>query len=295
MTFAFATLSNRAELPLSASDVASLDARTFLNLGIPNALHALRGHYDGPSSVVEAYLYLGAIPSLMLLGLPQAWREPRQRRHLYFFAGVAGLAILYMMGTHAPFYGWLYAGLPGIKLFRRPADAAYLFNMAFAFAIGWLASHIDRSSPRPIGRLLLVAAARLIASSPAMRGDGAGWDFATTDFAKTVLLTPRDKVDRELAQADASRCTGQLQLAGVSASPTQLTIQAQASGGPAWLVLSELDFPGWTAQANGVPLAVHRANGMFRAVCVPVGSQKITMQFHPWSMVGEALKKQRSR
>ncbi|HEX7814196.1 hypothetical protein [Dyella sp.] len=490
LTFAFTMLSNRAELPLSASQTASLDARSFLTLLLPNALHALRGHYDGASSIVEAYLYLGALPSLMLLGLPGAWRQPRQRRHLMFFGGVALLAMLYMMGTHTPFYGWLYATLPGIKLFRRPADAAYLLNMAFAFAIGWSASYIDRASPRAIGTLLLIAFTWLLVSSAAMRGDGASWqpwtlaaalaaliaygwlrwkprdaariglvlllitvvdyrcfnlnghfnensdtaraflrndtanrlaallppteplppriepidasvfwdnlvvlrgfestqgynplryalydhwygardngnlprvatafntspasaltrllavgyvvrntdgrpewtapigyerifvgshseiwrntrayprlltpdhatlasaitpdDIDSNDYSSNVLLTPRDRTDDALAHQDQARCTASLHAVPIEATPTQLTVHTQSSTGPGWLVLSELDFPGWSAEANGTPLPIHRANGMFRAVCVPAGEQTVNFRFHPWEMVATA-------
>jgi uncharacterized membrane protein YfhO len=70
-----------------------------------------------------------------------------------------------------------------------------------------------------------------------------------------------------------------------------LHTQSAAAG---WLVLSELDFPGWVADADGVNLPIHRANGMFRAVCVPAGDHTVHFVFHPWTMVAQVWR-QRAR
>lgn len=497
LSYAFVALSNRAELPLEASRMASLDMRAFLTLLMPNALHALRGTYDGPSSMVEAYFYLGALPSLMLCGAGAAWRDRQQRRQLVFFGAVALLATLYMFGLHTPFYGWLYAWLPGIKQFRRPADAAYLLNMAFAFGIGMAASHVDLRSRRTITWLLGMATLWLLVAAAAMRADDARWqpatlsaasaaaiacwwlrkaerdarhvlvvmlavmvvdyrcfslngrfnetgntaraflrndsanylamqlkdtpgslppriepvdasvfwdnlvvlrnfqstqgynplryalydrwygardngnlprpstpfntdsgspltrllaarylvrntsehappwapptgyervflgshsevwrnqaalprlltpqqaqittsptpgDFAATDFTRLVLLTPRDSTDEALAGADRERCMGQVQVQAVTATPTHIALNTRAVQA-GWLVMSELDFPGWTAEVDGVPLPIHRANGIFRAVCVPAGEHALTFRFHPWEMVSSALRQHRT-
>lgn len=493
LSYAFVMLSNRAELPLEASRVASLDLRAFLTLIIPNALHALQGTYSGPSSIVEAYFYLGALPSLMLFGLGAAWRDPQQRRQLTFFAAVALLASLYMLGLYTPFYGWLYGWLPGIKQFRRPADAAYLLNIAFALGIGMAASHIDLSSRRTITWMLGMATLWLLLASLTMRAEDAHWqpatlsaaiaaavalwwlrrkqrhtrhilvailavmvidyrcfslngrfnetnnaaraflrndaagylatqlkdvpdllpariepvdasvfwdnlvvlrdfqstqgynplryalydhwygardngnlsrpstpfnadssspltrllatrymvrntpehaspwsppagyervfasshsevwrnqaalprlltpqqaqvttsptpnDFAVADFTRLVLLTPRDSADGALARADQARCTGQVQVQAATATPTHIDLHVRTAQA-GWLVMSELDFPGWTAEVDDAPLFIHRANGMFRAVCVPAGEHALAFRFHPWSMVADVLR-----
>jgi hypothetical protein len=493
LSYAFVTLSNRAELPLEASGMASLDMRAFLTLIVPNALHALRGTYSGPSSIVEAYFYLGALPSLMLYAVGAAWRDRQQRRQLVFFAVVALLATFYMFGLHTPFYGWLYAWLPGIKQFRRPADAAYLLNFAFAFAIGMAASHVDLRSRRTLTWMLGIATLWLLVASMAMRGDDARWqpapllaamaaaiawwwlrkaerdsrqvliallavmvidyrcfslngsfnetndtaraflrndaanylatqlndapgslpariepvdasvfwdnlvvlrsfqstqgynplryalydrwygardngnlprpstpfnvdpgspltrllatrylvrntsehasqwtpptgyervflgshsevwrnqaalprlltpqqaqvtisptpnDFATADFTRLVLLTPRDSADEALARVDQARCMGQVHAHVAATTPTHIVLNVQTTQ-PGWLVMSELDFPGWTAEVDGAPLLIHRANGMFRAVCVPAGKHSLAFRFQPWNMVADALR-----
>lgn len=505
-TWAYTTLSNRATLPLATSASASLDWRALLTFFDPNALHALRGSYSGPADRVEAYLYIGAMPTLMLAGIGMAWREPPQRRQLIFFAAVAVIAFFYMLGVNTPFYAWLYAWLPGVQQFRRPSDAAYLLNFSLAMFSGLAASHFRLDSRRHVATLLAVAALWLTLSSLPMhhtyarwhgesliaavvavlafwrlrrtdttlrtatwllvllvvdyrcfnldgtfnegpdkakiflhdatadflsarmqpapgtlparlepvdagsqwdnlvvlrdlqstqgynplryglydrwygaRGNGSGFDgapsrvntlfntapdsklsdllgvryvidvhktettlwpapsgyekifadsqthnevwqndkayprwlnpthaialspwqlpspsaFDATDFRTTVWLTPRDTEDQRTGENVATACTAQLAVADVQATPTQLSMRTQSSGA-GWLVLSELDFPGWVADVDGASLTIHRANGMFRAVCVPAGLHVIRFVFHPWTMVADVWR-QRSR
>lgn len=491
-SLAFVWLSNRAELPLSAASGASLDGRAFLTLFSPNALHALSGAYSGPADLVEAFLYIGAVPMLLLLWLGKAWRQPEQRATLLFFTGLAAVAILYMLGTHTGFYGWLYGWLPGMKQFRRPSDAAYLLNLALAVLVGLAASHHRLDSRHHNLVLLGVAGAWLLFSCLALHEPGSrwkaamfaaplfalvaawlaarrastsaaialallalvvidyrsfnlngsfnegrdgarsllredavkllvkesedrsrllppriepvdilpGWDnlivlpglrstqgynplryslyaswyaprdngnqpwqttpyhpgpgsvmsrllgaeyvvrdtrlkrsllpppagyerilqgdievwrslqpaprllnptiarladappapeiFGATDFNETLWLMPRDADARNDAVRDSVRCTGRLQLLQASATPTRLSVKTQSEATPGWLVLSELDFPGWRASVDGADLPIHRANGMFRAVCVPAGEHVVEFRFHPWRMVADA-------
>jgi hypothetical protein len=50
------------------------------------------------------------------------------RRDLrWFFAGLGGVAFLFALGTHTPVWGLFYALLPGIRLFRAPSQAMFLF------------------------------------------------------------------------------------------------------------------------------------------------------------------------
>ena len=494
-SLAFVSLSNRPALPLAAAAIASLDARAFLTLISPNAWHALRGVYNGPTSLVEAYLYLGALPLMFLAWIGKPWRHLKQRPQLLFFGAVALLSTLYMFGLHTPFYGWLYSWLPGIQQFRRPSDAAYLVNLAFALIIGLASSHYPLHS-RWTRLLLAVAAVWLAISSLLMqdetlhwqsptilaaliamlawfkvrhsnvdarksaiwllavivvdyrcfnlngrfnqahdaarsfrrddtatvietltRPDAASlpmriepidanvyWDnqvvfrniestqgynplryglydrwygahesglqprpntpynlnvgsalsnllgaayvihktdrpmaswtpppgleliyvnkateiwrnphayarvltpidavlnaqgeppspeaFAATDFREKFWLTPRDANDYAQAQIGVSDCNGhRLEVLRVQTTPTTLVFQTRGTAGAGWLVLGELDFPGWRADVSDVELPIHRANGMFRAVCVPAGEQVVRFSFHPWAMVAAA-------
>ncbi len=496
LSAAFASLSNRAELPLDAATPGSLTWRSFITLLLPNGLHALRGPYDGPASIVEAFFYIGALPSMMLLGLGRAWRMSGQRTLLIFLASAVLLAILYGLGTHTPFYGWLYQWLPGVKQFRRPSDAAYLINLALAMAVAVGATHLNLADTRERSRILAIAALWLVVASLTMRADGvrwqvasiaaalvcavaywrlrvspahlvfwlmaivvvdyrsfnlngtfnegkdysrfvmhdgaadyllahandaafglparmepvkvlAGWDnlvmvagirstqgynplryalydtwygarvsmqepwpvrpynagpggtvsgllnaqfairaqpapgvadagmpegfekvleghtevwrntraypgiltpttmltsdagptpeqWATTPFRDAFWLTPRDAADRAEALSTAPSCAARLAVSNIQHSHTSLSLRTSSPQGAGWVVVSELDFPGWQARIDGAPVATHRANGMFRAVCVPAGEHELSFRFQPWTMVAEAWRRHRA-
>ena len=51
---------------------------------------------------------------------------------------------------------------------------------------------------------------------------------------------------------------------------------------PGLLVTSEIYYPaGWTAQIDGTPTPILQANHSFRAVAVPAGDHRVTMEFAP--------------
>ncbi|WP_329741697.1 hypothetical protein [Dyella sp. A6] len=174
-SWAFISLSNRNVMPLAASATSSLPLRSLVSLLDPNVWHALSGPYTGPADRVEAYFYIGVMPLLVLCGLGAAWRCPAQRRQLLFFAIVAVVATLYMLGLHAPFYGWLYRWMPGIQHFRRPSDAAYLLNFALAIFTGLSASHFRLDSKRYVGILLIIATIGLVWASSQLHGTESPW------------------------------------------------------------------------------------------------------------------------
>lgn len=490
-SWAYLGLSNRATLPLSAARDASLTLKAFVSMLDPNALHALWGSYHGPGDRVESFFYLGALPTLLLAGLVGAWRQPAQRRQIIFFAFVLVFATLYLLGLHTPFYGWLYAWLPGVQHFRRPSDGAYLLNFAFSVLVGLGASHLRLESPRQVKLLLILSMLWLTLASLHMRDAGAPWQKATligalvagvvlwqllrrprsigyttacllivvvadyrcfnvngafnqgrdnarhfrkdtaqqfvasrigqatglkdrvenfdagamwdnlvvvaeipstqgynplryelyqqwygardnnatprvntpfnhsassklsdllsvrylikhrdgggtwtppqgytlafedqrtqvwrneqayprlltpvqvhqpvgavptpalfesTDFRDVLWLAPRDDADRAAAMAAAAQCHARLAIDQVHATPTRVVMDTRAPA-PGWLVLGDLDFPGWEADVDGRAVPIHRANGMFRAVCVPGGDHTVRFSFHPWAMVAQA-------
>lgn len=53
---------------------------------------------------------------------------------------------------------------------------------------------------------------------------------------------------------------------------------------PALFVLSDIIYPGWTAQLDGKATPIYRANGIFRGILVPAGSHRITLRFFPGSL-----------
>lgn len=60
----------------------------------------------------------------------------------------------------------------------------------------------------------------------------------------------------------------------------QITLNVEASA-PALLIFSEIWYPGWQAEVNGVSTPMLRANGILRAMFVPSGSSQVVMRFVP--------------
>ena len=51
---------------------------------------------------------------------------------------------------------------------------------------------------------------------------------------------------------------------------------------PAWIVLNDVFFDGWHAEITEGSLPIYRANGIFRAVCVPAGQHSLRFVFDPF-------------
>jgi len=66
-------------------------------------------------------------------------------------------------------------------------------------------------------------------------------------------------------------------------SPETIAVQAEAVAPGAWLVLSEVTYPGWMATVDGRPAAVVRADGLFRAVWLPPGVHEVVLSYRPAS------------
>jgi hypothetical protein len=88
------------------------------------------------------------------------------------------------------------------------------------------------------------------------------------------------------------------QLDGNSAGqPGQVTVRAYEtdrmevetrSEGRALLVLSEMYYPGWIAEVNGVPSKIHKVDGALRGVVVPAGMSRVVLRYAPRSVASGA-------
>jgi hypothetical protein len=111
--------------------------------------------------------------------------------------------------------------------------------------------------------------------------------FIATDFATTLWLTPRDADDLLQSRSESGTCAGVVHMDVLHNAPSGIRIATHSTTG-GWLAAGELDHPGWGADLDGHPVSIHRANGMFRAVCIPAGDHELTFRFSPWRMVAYA-------
>jgi uncharacterized membrane protein YfhO len=63
---------------------------------------------------------------------------------------------------------------------------------------------------------------------------------------------------------------------------TQLEIKTSSSS-PAFLVLSDVYYPGWEAKIDGTPTQIFQTNYVWRGVQVPAGEHTIKFEFKPVS------------
>lgn len=101
--------------------------------------------YWGPSHQVEQFGYMGIVPLLLaVLALRRGWRYDARRRPWAF---LAFFALLLALGTFGPICPLLY-WLPGSSLFRCPARALLLVNLAVA-ALAAITLHDLGATPTP--------------------------------------------------------------------------------------------------------------------------------------------------
>ena len=115
----------------------------------------------------ENYLFLGSVPTLLLLWFGVAGHRAWDiGRHL--MAGALAISCLFMLGRYTPLYGVAFRLVPGIDLFRRPTDASFVFVIATAFIVGHcLADYVRIGLPklRPLSVLLAIAASFAVIAS----------------------------------------------------------------------------------------------------------------------------------
>ncbi|MFI5169150.1 MAG: YfhO family protein [Vicinamibacterales bacterium] len=88
------------------------------------------------------------------------------------------------------------------------------------------------------------------------------------------------------AQADAAAAPGTARI--VSRTPNTLTVATQLQA-PGVLVVTEAFDEGWSADVDGRPAAVLRANGLFRAVRLGPGEHQVRFRYRPWPVLAGAL------
>ena len=87
------------------------------------------GTYWGRNAAKDNHEAAGLV---VLLLAALAFVGGRRRSVLFFFAGLAAVAVLFSLGTHTPVWRIFYEVVPGVRLFRAPAQAMFLFTLSAA-------------------------------------------------------------------------------------------------------------------------------------------------------------------
>lgn len=111
------------------------------------------GPYNNPNWAKELFLsqnmgqvYFGALPLLLMIapGLTRGWLFDRAVRPLTVLFGVM---VLFALGRYTPLFDLAYDYLPGVKVFRRPADATFLVGALGALLSGYVLHRLLTAAP----------------------------------------------------------------------------------------------------------------------------------------------------
>ena len=172
-TLDLAANSNRPEIDLDGAFKGSLPIGSFLTLICANLFGTdgpLKDFWGPPSQVFgtsDIYLarnmtaiYMGALPMLALLAA--SGKGFFEEKEIRFFAGAAALLTIYALGRYTPLFALLFH-IPGVDLWRRPADATFPLCSVLAILGGYALHRLMRGAARPNLWALAGAAAALLA------------------------------------------------------------------------------------------------------------------------------------
>jgi hypothetical protein len=149
LTALVAAESNRPAIDLEGAGRGSLHPALLVTLIAPDIFGAAgrMEDYWGPPSFAwkdtglyiaqnVGILYVGALPALLvLIGVARGRLWDREIR---FFSIATVVAIIYALGWYTPLFKPLHAFVPGVSLFRRPADAVFQIGMLLAILAGYV-------------------------------------------------------------------------------------------------------------------------------------------------------------
>lgn len=153
LTALMADGSNRPQIDYLSAGAGSFHPGLFATLIAPDMFGSTgpMADYWGPPSFTwrdtglfiaqnMGQLYIGIIP-LMLIGyaVMRGWLFDRE---IAPFAIAGVVMTLYALGWFTPLFGFAHAYLPGVDLYRRPADAVFLIGLFGAITAGYAAHQL---------------------------------------------------------------------------------------------------------------------------------------------------------
>lgn len=158
-TLELAANSNRPEIDLDGALKGSLPPGSFLTLISANLFGTdgpLKDFWGPPVGERDLFLarnmtdlYMGELTLVALIAA--MGRRFFANKEIRFFAAAALLFALYAVGRYTPAFALFYQ-LPGVDLWRRPADATFLIGATLAILAGYGFTLIERGdvTPRPL-------------------------------------------------------------------------------------------------------------------------------------------------
>ncbi len=191
MTVLLAADSNRPTIDFAGAGAGSMHPANLVTLVVPQVFGAAgdMADYWGPPSFAwvgtglftaqnVGQSYIGAIPFVLLVAATAAGRL--WDRDIRFFTIAFAIMLLYGLGWYTPAFRLMYE-LPGISLYRRPADAVFLMGGTGAILAGY-GAHIWFTEPWRIPSRKVLAAVLVVVLMAV---------FAAFAFAIMVDRVPR--------------------------------------------------------------------------------------------------------
>lgn len=177
LTLQFLETSTRPSFGFGVVAMGSLPPSSLATVLFGNVFGSLRWTYDywGPdwhtvlggtwTDRATNYLFAGTLPALLLLWHGVAGGRLFAREFRYWLA-LGAAATLYALGRYTPAFEAVFDIVPGVDLYRRPADATFLINIFLAVASGYLVHRylaegiprVARSSTSPTAILRIAVA-----------------------------------------------------------------------------------------------------------------------------------------
>ncbi|HEX7252946.1 MAG TPA: YfhO family protein, partial [Thermoanaerobaculia bacterium] len=112
------------------------------------------------------------------------------------------------------------------------------------------------------------------------------WDRVASGQIDLVHEVVLDRAVEQMPRSSAQP----LLVARIAEDLPEKVVAEVTSTVPGFLVLTDLWYPGWIAEADGKPVEIRRADGYFRAVPLPEGTHRVVFRYRPLSaIVGGAI------
>lgn len=170
LSFLFIQASNRPDIPFKEAARGALHPASLLTAVVPDlfAAHSSAPYWGPASSGWRAnwlamsenmgQVYIGALPILLIVAIGFL-RGRIWSREIRFFTLAMSALLLYALGRYTRVFHLFYDYLPGVDLFRRPADATYALGAMAAIISGYLLHRVLTGNEAPTPRQRIAAAA----------------------------------------------------------------------------------------------------------------------------------------